>query len=307
MTANVTGSGLTYAWSVSGAGWVITGGQSSPSITYTAGSNGTLGIFSLTVTDQYGCTSTCTVTFGCKAIQGCSPGFWKNHPELWNQLTDPVVVNMPPLLRFTTSTDFFTYFGITPGTCGLPSGNLTMLEALELNGGNCRAIIRHAVASLLTSASGLNIPYPTGTSDFTSLYNAIKTALQNCNCSGTLFSQLEYISSLDGPWCGALQNLLIQDPITIPKVQEKDLEVTAHPNPFTDRIVFTIKPRISGYGSFELYGLQGEKVATLYQGNFEKGVNKTIYFSVPNFNRRTLVYRFMVGKEIVTGKVISMN
>jgi hypothetical protein len=150
------------------------------------------------------------------------------------------------------------------------------------------------------------MPYPTGTSNFTSLYNAIKNALQNCNCSGTLFHELEYISSLDGPWCSALQNLLV-DPITIPKINPKDLEVTAYPNPFTDKIVFTIKPLISGYGSFELFGLLGEKVATLYQGNFEKGVNKIIYYSVAELNKKTLIYRFRVGKEIVTGKVIYMN
>ena len=307
LTAGVTGSGLTYAWSVSGAGWAITGGQSSPSITYTAGSTGTLGVFSLTVTDQYGCTSTnCTVTFGCIASQGCSPGFWKNHPELWDQLTDPVVVNMPSTLKFRTTTNFFTYFGITPGTCGLPSGSLTMLQALDLNGGDCNAFTRHAVASLLTSASGLNMPYPTGTTDFTSLYNAIKLALQTCNCSGTLFSQLVAISRLDGPWCSALQNLLIAEPPTS-KVSMQEPEVKAYPNPFTDKIVFTINPLVSGYGSFELYDLLGVKVATLYEGNLEKGLSKTIIYRVPIQNKRTLYYRFRVGKEIVTGKVIYMN
>ncbi|MEO7266333.1 MAG: hypothetical protein ABIW38_15560, partial [Ferruginibacter sp.] len=85
------------------------------------------------------------------------------------------------------------------------------------------------------------------------------------------------------------------------------VEVTAHPNPYTDKVVFTIRSAVSGNSSFEIFGLLGEKMITLYQGFIEKGSVKTITYEVPNVNRKTLVYQFRIGKEMVTGKVIYPN
>ena len=310
-----TGSGLTYAWSVSGTGWVITSATNIPTITYTAGSSGSSGTFNLTVTDAYGCSSTCTVTFECFAGQGCSPGFWKNHPELWNQFTDPVVVNMPAGLKFITTTNFFTYFAMGNNSCLEMPGNLTMLGALNLNGGGCRAFARHAVSALLTSASGLNMPYPAGTTDFTSLYNAIRTAFINCNCSGTLFHELEYISSLDGPWCSALQNLLLPSNNLIVRGSEANavtttrngVSVTAYPNPFDDNIRFSIQSDISGAAILEVYNILGVKIQTIYKGFVFAGKGQTIEYQVPNIYRTNLIYKLRVGDKTVTGKLINVK
>ncbi|MEO6406163.1 MAG: hypothetical protein ABIY51_13075, partial [Ferruginibacter sp.] len=85
------------------------------------------------------------------------------------------------------------------------------------------------------------------------------------------------------------------------------VEVSAHPNPYTDKVVFTIRSSVSGTSSFELFGLLGEKVTTLYQGFIEKGAVKTITYEVPNVNRKTLVYQLRIGSEMVTGKVIYPN
>jgi SdrD B-like domain len=85
------------------------------------------------------------------------------------------------------------------------------------------------------------------------------------------------------------------------------VSVTAYPNPYTDRIVFTIKSSVSGNSSFELFDILGKKVATLYQGYFEKGTVKVITYEVPGASRSTLIYRFTNGNEIKAGKVISLN
>jgi hypothetical protein len=33
------------------------------------------------------------------SFQGCTPGFWKNHPSAWDQTTDPTVSKILPFLR----------------------------------------------------------------------------------------------------------------------------------------------------------------------------------------------------------------
>ena len=93
-----------------------------------------------------------------------------------------------------------------------------------------------------------------------------------------------------------------------PSVQQAPVvEVTAYPNPYTDKIVFTIRSHVSGNSSFELVGLLGEKVSTLYQGHIEKDAVKTLIFNAPSTSRKTLIYHLRVGNEIVTGKVIYTN
>jgi hypothetical protein len=57
---------VSYSWSANGssAGWMITGGADTQTITYSAGPAG-VGVFTLTVTDANGCSGTCQVSFGC--------------------------------------------------------------------------------------------------------------------------------------------------------------------------------------------------------------------------------------------------
>ena len=88
-------------------------------------------------------------------------------------------------------------------------------------------------------------------------------------------------------------------------VLRSPVEVSAHPNPFTDKVVFTIRSEVSGMANFELVSLLGEKVATLYQGHVEKGAVKTLIYTPKNISSSTLVYKLRVGNEQVTGKVIS--
>ncbi len=63
--------------------------------------------------------------------EGCTPGFWKTHPEVW-----PI----------PTASDFDTIFGrdaFTP--------NITMLQAVNLRGGQLNALSRHATAAYLNA------------------------------------------------------------------------------------------------------------------------------------------------------------
>ena len=201
-TASFDAAGTAAGWTVTNCS--VTG--SNISVTYTAGT-AVATVLTVNVTDANGCQSQCTITLNCQSnSQGCSPGFWKNHTTLWNQTSDFVVRNMPAGLKFTTTTNYFTYFGLAPGANGFPA-TMTMHGAISQGGGQCKALSRHAVSALLSSAGGLNIPYPTGTSDFTSLYNAIRAALLSGNCSGAFASQLSFISDQDHSGCDELKRL----------------------------------------------------------------------------------------------------
>jgi len=92
-----------------------------------------------------------------------------------------------------------------------------------------------------------------------------------------------------------------------PVVEQQSISVTASPNPYNDRIVFTIKSNVSGKASFQLVGLLGEKVANLFEGVLEKGAVKTIIYNAPATNRKTMVYQLRVGDETVSGKVLYLN
>jgi hypothetical protein len=73
--------------------------------------------------------------------EGCSPGFWKNHTDTW-----PEGYSADDKARNLLGED-------------APS-DLTLLEALELGGGELNALLRHVVAALLNSAhADINYPY----------------------------------------------------------------------------------------------------------------------------------------------------
>jgi archaellum component FlaF (FlaF/FlaG flagellin family) len=308
--SNVTGSATvtsvtggvgpyTYLWSP--------GGQTTPSITGLGE-----GTYTVTVTDANGCTKTASYTVVKPPCQGCSPGFWKNHTQLWSSLSNPIVNNMPAGLRFTSSTKFFVYFGIAPGSCGFPNNaNMTMQQAISMGGGNCTAFSRHAISALLSSAAGLDIPYPSGTTNFTSLYNAIKTALQNCNCSGTLFTQLEYISSLDGPFCSALNQLAVTVQATgrlpdenIARTIESNEALKIAPNPATSNVRFSFTPKVSGKSRVTVQDINGKIVAEVYNGLTIEGV--TYYVNMETWKYPGGVYfvHFLNGAKDVTEKLI---
>lgn len=157
-----------------------------------------------TATDACGNTSTCsqTITNDCgNRSRSCNVQFWSTHTELWSEITDPIVQNMPSNLRFTTSTLFYPYFSQTPGTIiGLPNDpNFTMLQALNLVGVSCVNLASQGVAALLNSAAfGTNYPYPSYITPPT--FFVLGSAIGNgffTFCS-PLDTDLEYANSVAG-------------------------------------------------------------------------------------------------------------
>lgn len=84
-------------------------------------------------------------------------------------------------------------------------------------------------------------------------------------------------------------------------------KVNAAPNPFTDRIRFTLESAISGKGTLELYNMLGQKVQTVFEGYVEAGRPFTREYAVPQSQRTSLVYVFSVGGLRTSGKLIGMK
>jgi hypothetical protein len=72
-----------------------------------------------------------TTQYGAKD-QGCTPGFWKNHTNVWS--------------GFSPTQKFNTVFGVNYNS------SLTLLGALNQGGGGFAALGRHATAGLLNAA-----------------------------------------------------------------------------------------------------------------------------------------------------------
>ena len=67
--------------------------------------------------------------------EGCTPGYWKNHPESW------------PPTGFSPTDDFDTVFGVDAF-----SPDKTLMDAAWLGGGGLRKLARHGVAALLNAS-----------------------------------------------------------------------------------------------------------------------------------------------------------
>jgi hypothetical protein len=107
----------------------------------------------------------------------------------------------------------------------------------------------------------------------------------------------------------ALKQAITKAQLAQPKLQvvsEKTM-VTAAPNPFTDKVRFTITPATSGRGTLDLYNMLGQKVKTVFQGQVQKGQVQTIEYYVPGSQRNMLIYQFNVGKEHISGKLLGLK
>lgn len=113
------------------------------------------------LTDQHGDIYVCRQYVGVFAPpQGCSPGYWKNHPESW------------PSTGYAPTDDFDTVFGVDAF-----NPNRTLMQAARSGGGGINKLGRHAVAALLNSADP-DVNFPRSTADVIgAVQNAVSTGV----------------------------------------------------------------------------------------------------------------------------------
>ena len=86
LTVSITGITTSIVWTVSPSSWVITNGQGTSQITYTAGDGGTEATFTVTVYNG-DCSSSCYVSFGnrCEEHCGYTQGFYGGNGKTCDQ------------------------------------------------------------------------------------------------------------------------------------------------------------------------------------------------------------------------------
>jgi uncharacterized repeat protein (TIGR01451 family) len=164
--------------------------DTSCTITYTVTAPSTAGPLVNTVTatyqvqglpDQLTESDTCTVQI--VAGDDCGPGFWKNHPELWDENSDLVSENVraavdakgepyvhDPAVDGVDDQLFRNIFGVTAAEL---NPDLTMAQALDLGGGGFNRLARQGVAGLLNSGT-TESSYPLTSDDvLTMVHDAI--------------------------------------------------------------------------------------------------------------------------------------
>ncbi len=112
----------------------------------------------------------------------CGPGFWKNHEELWDGGADDVTATYETIHTFNAA------FGVTLPDSGLDD-LVTLLEALEVPGGDRMALNRHAAAALLNADSA---DYPLSVSEVIELY---KDAVDAVGGPETISSAVEIFTT----------------------------------------------------------------------------------------------------------------
>lgn len=82
-------------------------------------------------------------------------------------------------------------------------------------------------------------------------------------------------------------------------------KVLAAPNPFSDRVRFTLISDISGSGSLEIFNTMGQKLAIVYQGYVEAGKPLNREYVIERTLRANVIYVFRVGDQKTTGKLLN--
>ncbi|KAA9038532.1 hypothetical protein FW778_13310 [Ginsengibacter hankyongi] len=103
-------------------------------------------------------------------------------------------------------------------------------------------------------------------------------------------------------------------PITINAPSDKQispvdhLSVSAYPNPFTDKVTFSITSPVSGKASLDIYDILGQKLHNVYQGYLFAGRGQVIEYAIPSsIYKSTLIYTLKVGDQQVNGKLIQIK
>lgn len=84
--------------------------------------------------------------------QGCSPGYWGQHPESWDGVPEDFTSSIVHQIGFNA------IFGVTPAESG-HADTVTLLDACNTGGGGLMALARHAAAGLPSAESLPCYPY----------------------------------------------------------------------------------------------------------------------------------------------------
>ncbi len=268
------------------------------------------GTYTVTVTNCYGCSSSCSYTVAPPApvYWGCTLGFWKNHTSLWDNPNAAIPQCLASAISAkgysgngTIGSSFKTTFGLTTTqmtNAGL-STNLTLLGALNLGGGNGNKLARQGTAALLNTC-GLNGHYTYSASQ---VLNNIHNALAN-NTPEPLATQLGDANEVQPDKCPGNGNRISMTGVDV----DDKITATAYPNPFKSEVTiqFTFATAMPSV-VVEVFNANGSLVSTLFNGSANADELYQLKFKGDHLPQGVYIYRINTTDRIYYNKLLLMK
>ena len=95
-------------------------------------------------------------------------------------------------------------------------------------------------------------------------------------------------------------------PPTSPAITNANIKAKVYPNPYTDRVNFQVTAKQEGKASLILYNMNGQRVATIFEGEMKAGT-QTFNYNVPASLRHGLIYIFRQNGQAESGKLFGLK
>jgi len=89
-------------------------------------------------------------------------------------------------------------------------------------------------------------------------------------------------------------------------VIKQNIGVSVYPNPFNNKVKFTITLPESGNCELAIYNVMGQKVKTVLNGFVPSGSN-LIEIDLPEYRSGYFIYNFKMGDRQITGKLLKAD
>jgi|GEM_PF-4144079 len=380
LTATITGAYTTIVWTVSPSSWVINVGQGTPTITYTAGASGTVATFTVTVTNSFGCSSTCTTSYGSRCEEHCgyTQGFYGGTGKICDQSKNALgainaaltsggnlINGLPGRAVTILTTEGSCLNGKMPGTttpANLPVGtniNCSGLTGTWLNSGKIKNVLLGQ-----TIALGINVRNDAslGSMAITGLYvttykastctngvavgsnrtvraipqsvltclasngnNTVQGLLNLANqtlagtgpCAASISDVNNAVDAINNAFDGCrilagfgsssagLREIAPEE--VLAGDDASNLELTVYPNPTSSQSVVVFRSPVAGNATLDLYDMNGQKVAALYNNVAEAGELLGAQVDVNNLAPGIYLLNLVVGNQSTYQKVVVMK
>jgi hypothetical protein len=94
----------------------------------------------------------------------------------------------------------------------------------------------------------------------------------------------------------------------IAEVEESnDGVVKAYPNPFVDRVLFTIQPKVSGQAQLDIFDMTGRKIQTPFNGYLKAGQKQNVEVKLNTTSDGIIIYRLNTGGGQTSGRLMRLK
>jgi Ig-like domain CHU_C associated/SprB repeat len=188
----------------------------------------------------------------------------------------------------------------TPVSTVISGGDVTFTLTNPIAGKYVVSVKYDSKSVVGTDGSGS----PTVTYTFSMLKGGVLVLNSNGQMDARADANCSSVTPAPGGICPGTITPIARITPSVTVAQTSELQAGAYPNPFNNEVNFQIVSPQSGKALLEAWDMIGRKLAIIYDGNIEAGVQKTITYKVPVLNRVPMIYRLTFGKHSVHGTLL---